>query len=72
MSEWASIQDELARKSLGKLADAVCLFEDGKITARELWLVCDTLYDIVSGIVDWNDCANVIYAVRQSLNLEPV
>lgn len=70
MSEWADHSHELSRKALEKLSDAVSLYELGNISARELWLVCDALYDVVSGLVNWDDCANVIYAVRQFVTPE--
>lgn len=67
MASWGEIQDELARKSLATLETWALRHEAGLITDREFWLIVDSLYDAVCGLVSYPDCADVIYAVRQSL-----
>lgn len=65
-SDFATQKEEITRKALGTLADAQLRHQDGQISARDLWLVADTIYDTVSGLVDW-DIAQLIYSARQEL-----
>lgn len=71
MTEWSTCSDELSRKALATLETWMTRHDAGEITKRELWLVCDALFDTVSGLANWESCADVIYAVRQSLAIKP-
>lgn len=63
---WPTLAEELGRKALDTTSYFVELQAQGKITERELWLVCNGIYDVMSGLADWND-TNVVYRVRQSV-----
>lgn len=65
-SDFAKQKDEIARKALETLQDAQAKLDQGVYTERDLWVVANTLYDNVSGMVDW-DIANLILAARQEL-----
>lgn len=66
MSDWPELGEELARKSLEKLEEALQRHARGKITRRELFLVTDALYDASIGLID-KEASNAIYAVRQGV-----
>lgn len=69
MSEWATMQEEVSRKAFDTLLHANAKHDAGIITDRELWVVCDTLYGVVCGLIPWSD-ADLILAARDSLKLE--
>ncbi|SER27930.1 hypothetical protein SAMN05216548_11477 [Faunimonas pinastri] len=66
MPSWEDIQGELSRKVVEALAERVHQHEQGKITDRELYLVVNSLFDTVSGLVPW-DLTDTIYNVRKEL-----
>lgn len=66
---WPELSAELSRKALTVISDSAHKhLVDGELSARELRLIVDAVYDTVSGLIDW-DAANVIYAVRKDLEL---
>lgn len=69
MSDWPTLGQELGRKALEGLDRRIRQHAAGKITDRELWLTVDSLYDAITGLVDW-DVANVLYQVRESLTIK--
>lgn len=66
---WFELQDELARKAL-EVMDARLHqhLVTGEISKREMWLITDTVYDTISGLVPW-ETADLIYAIRKDLEL---
>lgn len=65
--EWATMQEELSRKSLETLsAYAHRHFVEGEITPAEMRVVVDVLTDITQGLVP-KEVSDVIYAVRKEL-----
>lgn len=69
MSDWPTLGEELARKALEIMQRRLAQHAAGAITDRELWLAVDSLYDAITGLVDW-DVANVLYQVRENLKIE--
>lgn len=70
MSDWPTLGEELGRKALEGLDRRIRQHAAGTISDRELWLAVDSLYDAITGLVDW-DVANVLYQVREGLKLKP-
>lgn len=66
---WPEMGEELGRKALEGLDRRIAQHAHGTISDRELWLAVDSLYDAITGLVDW-DVANVLYQVRQSLGVD--
>lgn len=64
-NEWPTCAEELTRKALDKLHEAVWRHTRKMISARELFLVSDTLYDACIGLTP-HDVTDVIYKVRQA------
>lgn len=53
-TEWPSFREELGRKGLQALDKYATLHLQGKISARELYIVADVLFDAMSGLADWS------------------
>jgi hypothetical protein len=72
MSEqsWPELGAELGRKSLETVDRFLHLYNEGKLSERELWIVCDAVYDCMSGLAPWED-AKVIYAIRNGMSERP-
>lgn len=62
---WSSMSSEIARKALDVTSRAAFRYVDNEITEREFGLICDGVYDTITGLVPWKECADVIYAMRQ-------
>ena len=67
---WPGFAEELGRKAIDTTNWMVQLQDEGKVSERELWLVCNAIYDVMSGLADWND-TNLIYKIRNSLTEKP-
>ncbi|MCP1539980.1 hypothetical protein [Methylorubrum extorquens] len=65
-SEWATMKEEIARKAMQAVQDAVHKHACHIITERELWLVIDALFDTTHGLVD-PDTSAILYGARQEL-----
>jgi len=71
MTEWATISDELSRKSLSVLETYVHKYVvDKTVTAKELIMICDCLYDTVSGLVPFAGCVDIIAHVQKESQKE--
>ena len=64
--EWPSFAEELGRKGLEALGKWVAAHEAGKISKRELYLVCEALYATMSGLASWKD-TDLVIAVQEEL-----
>lgn len=64
--DWATIAEELGRKGLGALKKWVDRYQAGKITARELFIVSDALFDTMSGLAPWED-TDIVAAINDDL-----
>lgn len=64
--KWPTFAEELGRKGLSTLKKWSDRYEAGKITARELYIVTDALFDTMSGIAPWSD-TDIVAAVHQDL-----
>ena len=65
-SEWATMQDEITRKALQVVQEAMTKQEAGTITERELWCIVDALFDTTHGLIP-KDTSDVLYRARQEL-----
>lgn len=68
--KWPSFAEELGRKGLTALQKYVELYEKGKLTIRELYIVTDVLFDTMSGLADWSACdliAQINEDIRQDV-----
>lgn len=63
---WPSFGEELGRKALSALEKWMKQHNAGKITDRELYILCDGLYDTVSGLAP-NDDSAVIAEVHKEI-----
>lgn len=70
MSEWATHQNELARKVVDVINDRLYRHaagtDESSISERELGLIADALYDTITGLVPW-DVADMIAQIRKEL-----
>lgn len=64
---WPELGEELGRKAIDVVSIAASKNANGEVTDRELWLICDAVYDCITGLASWED-ANLVYQVRQSLS----
>ncbi len=69
MSEWATQGQELARKSLERLTDALLKHEEGSMTTDRLYLEADVLSEITQGLIPYTDW-EVIDTVRRDCRRE--
>lgn len=64
---WPELGEELGRKALDVISVNASKLANSEITEREMWLICDAVYDCMTGLTTWED-ANVVYAIRNSLS----
>jgi hypothetical protein len=57
--DWPSFSEELGRKGLKALDKWVQKRDAGEITLRELYLITDVLWDVMSGLASREDLAVV-------------
>lgn len=65
---WPTFSEELTRKSAGTLDKWMSMYDRGKISARELFILVDGLWDAVSGLVE-TDFLRTLEAIHQELRM---
>jgi hypothetical protein len=65
-SEWATHSEELSRKALNTLEQALHDFSEGDLTAQQVILIVNTLDSTIRGLVP-NEVVETIYQVRKAL-----
>lgn len=63
---WPSFSDELSRKAMETLAKWADRVERGKATKRDLFVVVDSMWDVVSGLANEQDL-RLIEAVHKEI-----
>jgi hypothetical protein len=65
-SEWPTFSEELSRKAMEKLNDAVHRRGENLLNDGEVFLIADTLLDLVMGLVPF-DVTDTIDSVRKAV-----
>jgi hypothetical protein len=66
---WPELQEELARKALETLQQALHQVDEGELSEDQLLIVVNTLVETIQGLVPW-DVTDTIYAVRKAIERE--
>ncbi|RWI35496.1 hypothetical protein [Mesorhizobium sp.] len=64
--DWPTLKAELGRKGMQALQKYVAKHTDGRITDRELYIVTDVLWDVMSGLSPEADL-RIVEAVNEEL-----
>lgn len=65
-AQWPTFADNLSRKGMTALAKYVEGNEKGIYTDRDLFIVTDVLFDLMSGLANWSD-VDVVNQVHTEL-----
>lgn len=66
--DWPTLGEELARKGLEQLEFWMAKRDAGKITQRELFIVTQVLYAVMSGLAPW-EATTLVTEVNQEIRV---
>lgn len=66
MNDWPSHNRELTRKATEQLSRFTTMYEGGKISKREYFLIISVLYDTTSGLIEM-DVSNLMADIHKGL-----